>query len=129
MFSRDGFFASTFGQSWNQFKFGGQPGNQQFAFYVNLKDILGLRYGTQNPIRYKDANYANTFMLAVTSNGTYTVKVVDPILLFKNVIPADIVSGPTGKTYFEPVADMAKLVAPRRLSLRWLYWLFGHRFF
>ena len=99
MFAGDGFFASTFGQSWNQFKFGGQPGNQQFAFYVNLKDIAGLRYGTQNPIRYKDANYANT-MLAVTSNGTYTIKVVDPILLFKNLIPVDIVSG-QGRGKFE----------------------------
>lgn len=92
MFAKDGFFASTFGQSFQQFKFGGQPGNQQFAFYINLKDIAGLRYGTQNPIRYKDANYANT-MLAVTSNGTYTIKVVDPVLLFKNLIPVDIVSG------------------------------------
>ncbi|MBR0134492.1 SPFH domain-containing protein [Candidatus Saccharibacteria bacterium] len=99
MFAGDGFFASTFGQSWDQFKFGGQPGNQQFAFYVNLKDIAGLRYGTQNPIRYKDANYANT-MLAVTSNGTYTIKVVDPILLFKNLIPVDIVSG-QGRGKFE----------------------------
>ena len=99
MFAGDGFFASTFGQSWNQFKFGGQPGNQQFAFYVNLKDIAGLRYGTQNPIRYKDANYANT-MLAVTSNGTYTIKVVDPVLLFKNIIPVDIVSG-QGREQFD----------------------------
>lgn len=99
MFSGDGFFASTFGQSWNQFKFGGQPGNQQYAFYVNLKDVAGLRYGTQNPIRYKDANYANT-MLAVTSNGTYTIKVVDPILLFKNLVPVDIISG-QGRGTFE----------------------------
>ena len=45
MFSGDGFFASTFGQSFQQFKYGGQPGNQQFAFYINLKDIAGLRYG------------------------------------------------------------------------------------
>lgn len=99
MFSGDGFFASTFGQSWNQFKFGGQPGNQQIAFYINLKDIAGLRYGTQNPIRYKDANY-NNLMLAVTSNGTYTVKVIDPILLFKNLIPVDITSG-QGRGIFE----------------------------
>lgn len=99
MFSGDGFFASTFGQSFQQFKYGGQPGNQQFAFYVNLKDIAGLRYGTQNSIRYKDANYANT-MLAVTSNGTYTIKVVDPILLFKNLVPVDITSG-QGRGVFE----------------------------
>lgn len=99
MFAGDGFFSSTFGQSFEQFKFGGQPGNQQFVFYVSLKDIAGLKYGTQNPIRYKDANYANT-MLAVTSNGTYTIKVVDPILMFKNLIPADIVSG-QGRTQFD----------------------------
>lgn len=99
MFSGDGFFASTFGQSFQQFKYGGQPGNQQFAFYINLKDIAGLRYGTQNSIRYKDANYANT-MLAVTSNGTYTIKVVDPILLFKNLVPVDITSG-QGRGTFE----------------------------
>lgn len=99
MFSGDGFFASTFGQSFEQFKYGGQPGNQQFAFYVNLKDIAGLRYGTQNPIRYKDAFYGN-MMLAVTSNGTYTIKVVDPILMFKNLIPVDIASG-QGRGIFE----------------------------
>ncbi len=99
MFAGDGFFASTFGQSFEQFKYGGQPGNQQFAFYVNLKDIAGLTYGTQNPIRYKDANYANT-MLAVTSNGTYTIKVVDPVLLFKNLIPTDITSG-QGREQFD----------------------------
>ena len=99
MFTGNGLFASTFGQSWEQFKYGGQPGNQQFIFYVNLKDIAGLRYGTQNPIRYKDANYANT-MLAVTSNGTYTIKVVDPLLLFKNLIPVDVTSG-QGRAYFK----------------------------
>ena len=99
MFTGGGILASTIGASFEQFKFGGMPGNQQFVFYVNLKDIAGLKYGTQNPIRYKDANYANT-MLAVTSNGTYTIKVVDPILLFKNLIPADIVSG-QGRSTFE----------------------------
>lgn len=99
IFSKDGFFASTFGQSFEQFKYGGQPGNQQVAFYVNLKDVAGLRYGTQNPIRYKDAFYGN-MMLAVTSNGTYTIKVVDPILMFKNLIPVDIASG-QGRAIFE----------------------------
>jgi membrane protease subunit (stomatin/prohibitin family) len=99
IFSGGGLLAATIGASFEQFKFGGQPGNQQFAFYVNLKDVAGLKYGTQNPIRYKDANYANT-MLAVTSNGTYTVKVIDPILLFKNLIPVDIVSG-QGREQFD----------------------------
>ncbi len=92
LFAKDGFFASTFGQSWNQFKFGGQAGNQQYAFYVNLKVMGGFMYGTQNPIRYKDANYNNA-MLAVTSNGTYSLQIVDPILFIKNFVPTDIISG------------------------------------
>lgn len=98
VFSGGGLISATLGASWEQFKRGGVPGNQQMVFFVNLKDIAGLRYGTQNPIRYKDANYANT-MLAVTSNGTYTIKVVDPILLFKNLIPVDIASGQGRETF------------------------------
>ncbi|MDR0957342.1 MAG: SPFH domain-containing protein [Candidatus Nomurabacteria bacterium] len=94
VFSGNGILASTLGASFERAKFGGQPSSQQFVFYVNLKDIMGLRYGTQNPIRYKDANYANA-MLAVTSNGTYTIRVIDPILMFKNLLPVEFVSGQT----------------------------------
>ena len=99
MFAGDGFFASTFGQSFKQFKFGGQPGNQQQAYYVNLKDIMGLPYGTQNPIRYTDGKFGGA-MLAVTSNGTYSIKVVDPVLMFKNLIPTDVTSG-QGRSQFD----------------------------
>ena len=99
MFAGDGFFASTFGTSFKEFKFGGQPGNQQQAYYVNLKDIAGLAYGTQNPIRYTDGKFGGA-MLAVTSNGTYTIKVVDPVLMFKNLIPTDITSG-QGRSQFD----------------------------
>ena len=99
MFAGDGFFASTFGTSFKEFKFGGQPGNQQQAYYVNLKDIMGLPYGTQNVIRYRDGYYGG-IMLGVTSNGTYTIKVVDPVLMFKNLIPTDITSG-QGRSQFD----------------------------
>ena len=104
MFAKDGFFASTFGQSWNQFKFGGQPGNQQVAFYVNLKIMGGFMYGTQNPIRYKDANYNNA-MLAVTSNGTYSLQIVDPVLFVKNFVPADVISGQGRSSYSLDATD------------------------
>ncbi len=99
MFAGDGFFASTFGTSLKQFKFGGQPGNQQQAYYVNLRDIMGLPYGTPNVIRYFDAKFGNA-PLSVQSNGTYSIKVVDPILMFKNLIPVDIASG-QGRSQFD----------------------------
>jgi membrane protease subunit (stomatin/prohibitin family) len=36
IFAGDGILSSTIKQSWERFKFGGQPGSQQLAFYVNL---------------------------------------------------------------------------------------------
>lgn len=85
-FSGDGILASTIGQSWDRFKFGGQPGSQQLAFYVNLKEIPDNKFGTQSEIYWDDA-YLNTQVGAVT-RGTYTLKIVDPLLFIKNFVPA-----------------------------------------
>ena len=38
-------------QSWERFKFGGQPGQQQLAYYVNLREIRNLGFGTASPLR------------------------------------------------------------------------------
>ena len=50
MFAGDGIISSTLGQSWERFKFGGQPGSQQAAYYVNLREIPNNRFGTQSEI-------------------------------------------------------------------------------
>lgn len=86
LFAGDGFLSSTIGQSWDRFKFGGQPGSQQQAFYVNLKEIPNNRFGTQSEIYWDDA-YLGAQVGAVT-RGTYTLKIVDPILFIKNFVPA-----------------------------------------
>ena len=39
MFAGDGIISSTLGQSWERFKFGGQPGSEQSAIYINLREI------------------------------------------------------------------------------------------
>lgn len=85
MFAGDGILASTFSQSWERFKFGGQPGSQQLAFYVNLREIPNNRFGTQAEIYWDDA-YLNAQVGAVT-RGTYTLKIVDPILFVKGFVP------------------------------------------
>lgn len=85
LFSGDGILASTIGQSWERFKFGGQPGSQQLAFYVNLKEIPNNKFGTQSEIYWEDA-YLNAQVGAVT-RGTYTLKIVDPLLFVKNFVP------------------------------------------
>ena len=86
MFSGDGILASTISQSWERFKFGGQPGSQQLAFYVNLKEIPNNRFGTQNTIYWDDA-YMNA-QVGAMARGTYSLKIVDPLLFIKNFVPA-----------------------------------------
>ena len=85
-FTGGGIFASTLGTSWERFKYGGQPGAQQLAFYVNLKEIPNNRFGTQSEIYWDDA-YLGAQVGAVT-RGSYTMKITDPILFAKNFVPA-----------------------------------------
>ena len=85
IFAGDGVLASTFGQSFERFKFGGIPATQQLAFYVNLKEIPNNRFGTQSEIYFDDA-FLNTQVGAIT-RGTYSLRIVDPILFVKNFVP------------------------------------------
>ena len=86
IFAGDGIVDSLVWQSWARFKFGGQPGSQQAAFFVSLKELPNNRFGTQSEI-YWDDGFLNTQVGAVT-RGSYTLKIVDPILFVKNFVPA-----------------------------------------
>ena len=87
MFSGDGILNSTIKESWERFKFGGQPSTQQLAFYVNLKEIPNNKFGTQDKIRFFDS-YLNA-QVSVVARGTYTLKIVDPLLFVKNFVPQE----------------------------------------
>ena len=91
IFAGDNFVDSLIKQSWERFKFGGQPSSQQAAFFVSLKELPDNRFGTQSEI-YWDDGFLNTQVGAVT-RGSYTLKIVDPILFVKNFVPA---------TYLQP---------------------------
>ncbi len=90
MFSGDGILSSTIGTSWERFKFGGQPSTEQLAFYVNLKEIPNNRFGTQAEIYFEDA-YLNA-QVGLMTRGTYTLKIVDPLLFVKNFVPQKYLS-------------------------------------
>ena len=95
IFAGNGILSSTINESWERFKFGGQPSSQQLVFYVNLKEIPNNKFGTQSAIYWNDA-YLNAQVGAIT-RGTYTLKIVDPILFVKNFVPA---------TYLQPNAKV-----------------------
>ena len=83
----NGIISSTLKTSWERFKFGGIPAAEQIAIYVNLKEIPGNMFGAQSEIYWDDA-YMNSQVGAIT-RGTYSLKIVDPILFVKNFVPAD----------------------------------------
>lgn len=85
IFAGDGPIDALIKQSWERFKFGGIPGAQQLLFYVNLREIPNNRFGTQSEIYWDDA-YLATQVGAIT-RGTYTLKIVDPVLFIKNFVP------------------------------------------
>lgn len=85
LFEGDGIIASTILTSWERFKFGGIPGSQQLAFYVNAKEIPDNKFGTQSTI-YWDDKYLNAQAGAIT-RGSYTLRIIDPILFIKQFVP------------------------------------------
>lgn len=90
IFAGDDILATTIGMSWERFKFGGRPGSAQMAFFVNLKEIPDNRFGTQSEIYWDDA-YLNTQVGAV-ARGSYTLRIIDPLLFVHNFVPASFIS-------------------------------------
>jgi len=86
IFAGDGIVSPLIKASWERFKFGGRPGTQQRAYFVTLKELPNNRFGTQSEIYWDDA-YMNAQVGAVT-RGTYTLKIVDPILFVRQWVPA-----------------------------------------
>ncbi len=82
MFAGNGILSSTLKTSWERFKFGGQPGTQQLAFYVNLKEIPNITFGTKSEIYWDDAYFGT--QVGAIARGTFSLKIVDPLLFAKN---------------------------------------------
>ncbi|MCB0966157.1 MAG: SPFH domain-containing protein [Ilumatobacter sp.] len=86
IFAGNGIVSPLIKTSWERFKFGGRPGAQQRAYFVTLKELPNNRFGTQSEIYWDDA-YMNAQVGAVT-RGTYTIKIIDPILFMQAWMPA-----------------------------------------
>lgn len=85
IFAGDGMMSSLLKNSWERFKFGGIPSGEQTIFFVNLKEIPGNKFGTQSEIYWDDAFLAT--QAGAMTRGTYTLKIVDPILFVKRFVP------------------------------------------
>ncbi|WP_026459860.1 SPFH domain-containing protein [Schaalia suimastitidis] len=73
--------------TWKRFTFGGVTPQKQQAFYINLQEIKGIKFGTPNALNYFDTFYNAELFLRC--HGTFSIKIVDPILFYQEVIPRD----------------------------------------
>ncbi len=86
MLSGDGFFrglVDSFKRVGYRFAFGGDTGSQQRVYYVNTKEILDNKFGTQTPMPYDDPYYRTA--LYIRYFGQYTFRIVDPLLFFTSI--------------------------------------------
>ncbi len=84
----NGELADSVKDTFQRFKFGGQPGSTQQVFYINLQEIRGIKFGTRNALQYFD-NFYNA-ELFVRCHGSYSVKITDPLKFFMEAVPRNI---------------------------------------
>lgn len=77
--------------SWENFKrrfsFGADTARDQRIYFFNLKELVDNKYGTPVPIPFRvvDRNIGLDMDVAIRCNGTYSYRISDPILFYKNV--------------------------------------------
>ena len=85
IFSGQGEIGKSIKETFARFKYGGGNPTSQKVFFINLQEIKGNRFGTRNPVNYFDTFY--NAELEIRANGTYSIRIVDPILFYQNVVP------------------------------------------
>lgn len=84
-------FAGQFGESlketFSRIKYGGVPSSSQKAFFINLQEIKGIKFGTRTPVNYFDNFYNSELFLR--AHGSYSIKITDPLKFYAEAIPRD----------------------------------------
>ncbi len=77
----------SFKQFGKRITYGGEIPTDQRVYYVNTKEIMNNKFGTQNPLPFRviDARTGIDFDLSVRCHGSYTMRIQDPILFYRYV--------------------------------------------
>lgn len=101
----NGQFKDSLREVWTRIKFGGSTPQTQRAYYINLQEIKGIKFGTPNPFNYFDSFYNAELRLKV--HGVYSIVVKNPLLFYENVIPKGAVTG-NMNVDFQDIANQYK---------------------
>ena len=66
--------------------YGGQSAKDQRVYYVNIKTLPAIPYGSQQPETIMDPVYGS---VEVTYNGEFNIKVDDPVILINTMLGAN----------------------------------------
>lgn len=77
----------SFKQFGKRIAYGGEIPTDQRVYYVNTKEIMNNKFGTQNPLPFRviDARAGIDFDVNVRCHGSYTMRIQDPILFYRCV--------------------------------------------
>ena len=95
-------FAGQLGESvketFRRVKYGGVPSTSQKAYFINLQEIKGIKFGTRTPVNYFDNFYNSELFLRAC--GHYSIKITDPLKFYAEVVPRNV-----DRLEFEDVGD------------------------
>ena len=86
----NGQFGDAIKESFKRIMYGGVPSQSQHVFYINLKEIKNLNFGTTSPVQYYDSFYEAELFMRL--HGTFSVRVVDPFKFYQEVVPTEIIT-------------------------------------
>ena len=74
-------------RTFERLSFGGQAGRDQRVYYFNIKELVGNKYGTPNPVPFRvvDRNIGLDVDIAIRCFGEYSYRVTNPMLFYTNV--------------------------------------------
>lgn len=77
----------TFATIGRRFVFGGNTAKDQRIYFFNTKEIMDNKFGTANPVPFRvvDRNIGLDVDIALRCNGSYSFRLTDPLLFYKNV--------------------------------------------